>query len=839
MLRRLYRLWKNNNPGYRDWDDAVLVESITAFVADHHPIESDISLRSFAIENGLDSLETLQRRLTADGFIIRETLDGLYLSADDAARVQSICDNYLPLEGLFFTTNPSCTKAKYSDFCKQVKSGQRLLQIRFRDSDGFQHLYYKSDITERVKAEIRKWLSLNLPETFFVPEGAVTIQTAAAKLSAPADKVYEWAKKNSECAVLQDQYLFVKYTALSDALARVANSIDIIPLVRKVRNEYPAKLSVNTAINMIIDAIPADDPSIYSGSKYIGLNPKKHYYTLVSENKAASFIRSVLDKAEVLPLHHLVEITGYRTPALINKVNQNVVAAKFENNAYFISAAELKRITPLAEKYAGLDAVVNCAAAGVETLFDYSKSPHRNNLLAFVSGNEWWGIEHIATENIPEINPKNNNYFISQKDVNILARHIKMWLSGYQRTNREKCMILISHFKNDYPQTCDSLLKYFSFSNHSGVTFDDTGTKNALDYLFSILPSELSDMNEDDLMENIIAPFADNASLQSKTAVASFLFDCNYTKRRYDFGCTGYQVDTTAYSMQSFSCMAYTTLNENAWAVHNLVAKAVDSKKFADMWLFVALHFFAAWRTTDFTRISVPRIKYPPAEVLERLRTDNYPRSDAVAVTQYLMAQIKSFAMTPSKTTLATNSYVPELHLFVPTDCEYPLGVILSIAAAHFELDSSAEQFVLKRNCIADIRNFFGSEFSDACNNKSFSTRRANKALMQAVGCATGNGTGPRPYLFASIMRSHKGGYAKLPETTEIYLRDANFSGYTPEFIIYQMFLRGICSFYADALLRYSFGAQYTTLLQRSQADHRSHRLRNYKSQIGRRMASH
>jgi hypothetical protein len=55
--------------------------------------------------------------------------------------------------------------------------------------------------------------------------------------------------------------------------------------------------------------------------------------------------------------------------------------------------------------------------------------------------------------------------------------------------------------------------------------------------------------------------------------------------------------------------------------------------------------------------------------------------------------------------------------------------------------------------------------------------------------------------MLAAIARSHKSGYGALPQTTEIYLRDARFSGYSPDFIAREMFERGIFSFIPALLL--------------------------------------
>jgi hypothetical protein len=66
--------------------------------------------------------------------------------------------------------------------------------------------------------------------------------------------------------------------------------------------------------------------------------------------------------------------------------------------------------------------------------------------------------------------------------------------------------------------------------------------------------------------------------------------------------------------------------------------------------------------------------------------------------------------------------------------------------------------------------------------------------------------------MLAALARSHKGGIGKLADTTDIYLKDAQFSGYSPEFIIRQMFERGVFSFIPAVLLEVYTGDGYTKL---------------------------
>ena len=55
--------------------------------------------------------------------------------------------------------------------------------------------------------------------------------------------------------------------------------------------------------------------------------------------------------------------------------------------------------------------------------------------------------------------------------------------------------------------------------------------------------------------------------------------------------------------------------------------------------------------------------------------------------------------------------------------------------------------------------------------------------------------------MLAALARSHKGGIGELADMTEVYLQDADFTGYKPDFILREMFERGIFGFIPALLL--------------------------------------
>lgn len=243
-----------------------------------------------------------------------------------------------------------------------------------------------------------------------------------------------------------------------------------------------------------------------------------------------------------------------------------------------------------------------------------------------------------------------------------------------------------------------------------------------------------------------------------------------------------------------------------------MIPKAISNQRFADLWLFVALHMFAAWRVTDFVRLPAPHLRYAPEFVLEEINNGTYSKEDAEAVADYFIMEQQLARRRPNKT--STHKNIAPLYFFCPESCKEVFGMILSIATAHYQINGSKDRpFVNPVRDTTSIKAFFGPVFVKACGESNFSGRRANKALMQAVEAEVEGDVNPLVAMnLASYLRSHKGTYGKLAETTSIYLKDAAFSGKTPEYVISQMFERGICSFAVDHLLQTCYGEQYRLL---------------------------
>lgn len=454
-------------------------------------------------------------------------------------------------------------------------------------------------------------------------------------------------------------------------------------------------------------------------------------------------------------------------------------------------------------------AVASKMAEELKSLY-MGKQVCRRKLLEFMDVNEWFGITRTMEYGV---------VLISEHDVKKLEKPLTLWLSAYKKPGREKINLMLYHFNEIYPITCNLYREFIT----KRAAQDKPSAWKLLDYLFSEIDKEITNYDEVEL-KKFAKGMDTNITIQCARLFADFLHTTKYngnslTKWKYAFDTRDIsELVNDAYPIKDFAVMAYCVFNEEMWLNQGLVKKAVLSKQYADLWLFVALHFVCALRAADMARIPAPALPYDSNTVFRKISENTFGKSEASAIVEELNIRLKLKPTKPSKTSVYEN--VPALKLFIPESLRVPLGIIMAIALAHHPEILPGKTFVPAKIDTRNIRGFFGDHFIKALGNRRFTTRRCNKSYLQGIDSSVSmdNEPGnPKGYILAALARSHKGGIGRLAETTDIYLRDANFTGYTPEFIIQEMFERGVFSFIPAILLEIYAGKDYKMLSVSSQ----------------------
>ena len=414
----------------------------------------------------------------------------------------------------------------------------------------------------------------------------------------------------------------------------------------------------------------------------------------------------------------------------------------------------------------------------------------KKELLMFLKENDFFGIAALDSAKFDK------TLCISGKEMQKIEASLTLWLRSYGVGNDEKLALLIERLRSLFPET-GALFAAFIKGNCT----DSRGSWILADYLCFTLNNDLTQMDEKEL-DTLAAEMDNELPLHAARLFSSFLLYMResgnlengwtfHFKSRYE------PHAQEAYCASDFMKMAYITFNDEVWNRLRLLDKALSSEKDANLWLFVAPHFICGWRKTDILRLPMPKLPLTGSGLRDELAAGAF---NTEILLNDLELRLRCLPLKPHKT--AAYEGIPELKLFVPESLRKPMGTIFAAAASYHEEIEPGKSFLKDTGQRNLLQAFFGMDFVSACGNSAFSTRRANKAYLQGLEAVAENSSAkPKGYMLAALARSHKGTLGSLPATTDIYLRDANFSGYRPEFIAREMFERGVFSFIPTLML--------------------------------------
>ncbi len=435
----------------------------------------------------------------------------------------------------------------------------------------------------------------------------------------------------------------------------------------------------------------------------------------------------------------------------------------------------------------------------------------RRKLLDFMEMNAWFGLTD-PDMTAGEPSPKDKLY-VTEEQATELCGRLSLWLDGFRRRNKDKLEILLRYGEERLPRTVSLYQKFIRQEELE----DDISSWRLLDFLLYHLSREIMDTQPGDTdgladtldreatraVCELYARF--NVWLQEKQGTGGWRYRFEYRKKKDD---------TEAYTLRQFSSMAYCLFNDEWWKQHHLVEKACESAAYANLWAFMAMHFVCGLRSTDIVRIPMPDTGCDRETFRAKAVTGSLEEPEALA--RDIQIRIRYRPKRPNKTLAASG--IPDVKVFIPVSLEKPIGTILGIAASHCTDTKPGDPFLHADRSISRTRSFLGKEFMDILEGRGFASSRANKAYLQGLEMLADSSEGSvKGYMIAALARSHKGGLTTLPDITDIYLRDAAFSGYRPEFIAREMFERGIFGFVPHLLLEIYAGTSYDALPIRDQ----------------------
>jgi len=428
--------------------------------------------------------------------------------------------------------------------------------------------------------------------------------------------------------------------------------------------------------------------------------------------------------------------------------------------------------------------------------FTVKKKKCRQAFQSFMEANNYFGIQQT-----------DSSLYVTQSDIKNIRPNIELWILSYASGDDDKLNLLSKRLTTLFPETGKLFVRFIAYAEpKSSLAW------KLADYLCFAMKREISLMNAEELdyfaadMDKVLPLF----SAQLFSEFLMYVMECGVLSNSpmYQFKSRGESKNEGAYATMDFLKMAYIVFNDDSWENERLLEKALQSERDASLWLFVSCHFICGWRGTDIVRLPMPTLPSDMECFHEQIKAGCFDASGILAELEF---RLRYTPLMPQKTERFED--VPELKLFVPESLRLPFGIIYAVAASHHVSKKPGEPFIRKYGDRPHITSFFGKEFSTACGIRGFSSRRAVKSYLQGIEAMADSSEGkPKGYMLAALARSHKGGFGSLPKTTDIYLKDAKFSGYRPEFIAREMFERGVFSFIPSLMMEMYANEAYTEL---------------------------
>ena len=436
---------------------------------------------------------------------------------------------------------------------------------------------------------------------------------------------------------------------------------------------------------------------------------------------------------------------------------------------------------------------------GVDTL------KNREKVSGFLLNNDWFGVS-INLE----------NYTITDEDAKVLKNHIKDYFMSPPGVESMGAI-----FAKKFPSTSDLFIQ---FSKEQKLT--KTNRFYLLDFLAYYLTKDLflySNTEVEKLVEvaaEVLTKYLGDNLIQ----FIKWLLDKGVTRYRVSFEMTKrYTIESTngAYELDEYLQLMYYLFNEEYITRNSMYSKAADSKNYADAWLYLALHFICALRTTDLMRLGHPKLTRKPKEVLEAVASGTWSSSEARGTLLSITTRLTYLNITPNKTSRA--SHVTQLKFQVPESCQVLIGTLLAICEAHYQIGSpysskTSSPLIRKISTYEQISNYMGDEIGDLFLERNFSSRSANKSYLQSVAMLADDileeksELNIKGYFLAALARSHKGDFNEFAQTTTTYLKDAQLGQLKPEMVAKELFERGVLSMIPSMLLTIVTRGKYKEL---------------------------
>lgn len=428
----------------------------------------------------------------------------------------------------------------------------------------------------------------------------------------------------------------------------------------------------------------------------------------------------------------------------------------------------------------------------------YKGNDFERLFVTFMTDNDWFDCE-------PSKN--NESFYVDEAKLDQFIPRIIDYFQNCNNPIEDKCARLMHKYMEKMPQSYQIVNSYFQKFE---IPFDNR--YYIIDFLLVRQEIEFNKMNDEN-----ISPLVKLAVFELTKANGDiFCMMLSWFKQFYhmhwfrDYTMTQRRVsENGAYDIEEYLELLYYLFNEDYINENEMYKKAASDKNYADTWLYMCMHFMRAIRNPDLQRIGHPELTMSPQEVLTKVLNDSFPDEDARITVFSITWRLAVLPLNPRKTERFQG--VPSIKLTIPESLEVHMGKLLAICESHF-LISGQEKDVPLIRIIGDyerINRYMGEDIGVLFLMSNFRSRGIHKSYLQGIYMLSdeildddSDEFNVKGYILAALARSHKGSFAEFAQTTVVYLKDAKFSGLTPEFVARELFERGVLSLVPSMLMK-------------------------------------
>ena len=444
-------------------------------------------------------------------------------------------------------------------------------------------------------------------------------------------------------------------------------------------------------------------------------------------------------------------------------------------------------------------------------------SVNRNKYIDFLEINDYFGIQRVMPDEIMFALPETEDFYFLSEDVEYLNFKSLEFFENFGLTDKEKVNRIIRN-STGHPFAVNYIAKYITYLDENNNLFTPAFTM----FVNTVLSAEDINNIEDEDLLNII----DDAELKrtKEYLVEFYNWVADYQKVKYHRVSLKRKEskEIKAYSYEEYVALARIIFNKEYDNEHSLTIKALENHTYAEMWLFLALHYVCGWRASDICKnwiyLDLESNKNPfninPSHIKEDILDDSIETKTYCDITLYSVKKLEMSFNLPSKT---HDDRAGKLRSMITPDLREFFGRLILIAEYHHYTSKNgymrAEKTSVYQNWTM-LTDFFGREIYELLNRHNISSRKLNKSYLQGIekSAREDGNTSLVSHIVASYARNHMD-----INTTAVYLKDHGLSGETADVVLYLMMQRGVMGAYLYQTLICAFPEQFSKLSIREQ----------------------